>query len=115
MVLLGTYVLLLIGISRKAYKFLIPHIFFCFSTIFVLIIDTYIEILRTAGTRDAVESYQIIFIANNLFVIIMDLYLLIISWRTFTYICDFNMALSLEIPPQSSRYNEVIKLKTLLP
>ncbi|CAB3406951.1 unnamed protein product [Caenorhabditis bovis] len=91
-----TNLLITAGVRLKRYIFLIPYFTVCVLTIFALILHLFIDFLDTANSKNTIEMEQIVHNSILLFLICFEVYMLTIVWRSFVYICDYNMQVAVE-------------------
>ncbi|KAI6212249.1 hypothetical protein M3Y99_01839100 [Aphelenchoides fujianensis] len=93
---LTSYAILLIGLQSNRYHYLIPYFFVSFLLIVLAVAHLFVDFLQSADTQDTMSDKRMSSFVMQIGMIGFEVYVLMLVWRCFQYICDARMAAEIE-------------------
>lgn len=101
-----TYTLLVVGILKKTYTFVIPYFTVCILVVFMASMKFLVDILDLINEKKQSLRTHIVGLVAEAFLITFEVYSMVVVWRVLNYIMDYQMEEDLFF---SSRGNDMVR------
>ncbi|KAK6750952.1 hypothetical protein RB195_002740 [Necator americanus] len=102
-------IILVVGIHYKSYVLVIPYFFVYVLFVFSIILLLFVNFLDTANSKDTLTAKSLLYNFPLIIVLTFEVYLILLVWRLFVYICDFRMDAEVKAKERSRKNEQKLK------